>query len=70
MRFFIRGSSFHGMIYGLIWGTFIIVRDSYWPEVALARVQKVNEFILAGSSYWPEVALAKSGQNAADRVNS
>ena len=47
-------------------GTFISARDSYWPEIALTRVQKVHEFILANSSYWPEVALAESGQNAAD----
>ena len=51
-------------------GTLISARDSYWPEVAVARVQKVHDFILAKSTYWPEVALAKSGQNAAERVNS
>ena len=31
-------------------GTFISARDSYWPEVALARVQNVQEFIWARSS--------------------
>ena len=39
-------------------------KDSYWPEVVLARVQKVQEFKRARSSCWPEVALAKSGQEA------
>ena len=46
------------------WVRMIRSRDSYWPEVALARTQKVQLFKRARSSYWPEVALAKSGQEA------
>ena len=36
----------------------------------MARVQKVHEFIWAWGSYWTEVTLAKSGQKAADRMDS
>ena len=42
----------------------IRTRDLFYPEVALTRVQKVQEFINAKSLSWPEFILAKSGQIA------